>query len=206
MAGLAALAAILVGLGCALTVAAPDRRLAVLGVALALVAAPVVALHRPDLLSLAFRETAALTGTYLLWVVTRGRPGEPWPGPPTFAAAFVVLAFAGTLVLVPALGPERGPGPGLAAAAAAVIAWLALTFGTRAVLPAGLGSVLLLLAATLALTGLTGMGAPLDHAIIGAALLAVTTAAVFLAASEARSAGTLALPAASEAEPAGEAP
>ena len=186
MAGLAVVAGLMVCVGCAVAAGAPDRRMAVLGVTLALVAAPLVSLQQPDLLSLAFRETAALTGAYLLWVVTRDTAAVPWSGLPTFAAAFVVLAFLGGLALAPTLGPERGPGAALAASAAAAIAALGLTVGSRAVLAAGLGAILIVLAAALAATGLAGMGAPLDHAITGAALLAVTTAAGFLGGSDAR--------------------
>jgi hypothetical protein len=180
VAWLAGLAALVVAAGCMLAVVAPDRRFSVLGLTVALVAAPLVAVQRPDLLSLAFRETAALTGAYLLWVVSRDRPAETGGTLPAFAGVFVALAFAGGLALAPALGDERGAAVGLAAASAAAMAALALTLGTRMVLSNGLGAILLVLAASLAVTGLTSTGGPLDHAITGAALLAVTTAAAFL--------------------------
>src|SRR3989304_813774 len=50
--------------------AARDRGMGILGVTVALVAAPLVSHQIPELLPLAFREVAVLTGAYLLWIAT----------------------------------------------------------------------------------------------------------------------------------------
>jgi hypothetical protein len=178
---LAIIGAVVVCGGGALAAATADRRLAVLGLTVAIVAAPLIGTRAPDLLSLAFREVAALTGAYLLWISGgRGRPTEHREDGPLFPAIFVVLAFVGTLILAPALGPDRGPIVGLAAAAAAAMAALALTVRATDLLAGGLGTIMLLLAASLATTGLAGTNGPLEHAVTGAALLAVSAAAAFV--------------------------
>lgn len=181
---LAVLGALVVCGGGALAAATADRRLAMLGLTVALVAAPLIGTRAPDLLSLAFREVAALTGTYLLWISSgRGRPSEHREDGPLFPAIFVVLAFVGTLILAPALGP-RGPIVGLAAAAAAAMAALSLSVRAADLLAGGLSAIMLLLAASLATTGLAGTNGPLEHAVTGAALLAVTAAAAFVGSGE----------------------
>ena len=186
MPGLAELAAVIVCAGSALAAVNRNRFFAVLGVAVALVAAPLVGSSAPDLLSLAFREVAVLTGTYLLWISTTRATAERTADDqrPIFPAVVVVVAFLGVVVLAPALGAERGPLAGLAAAAAAGIAALALGMGGRDLLAGGLSAILLVLAASLAVAGLAGVNGPLEHAVIGAALLAVTTAAAFLGGGE----------------------
>ena len=160
--------------------------MALLGVSVALVTAPLVGSRAPDLLSLAFREVAVLTGAYLLWIATgRDEATDVRGDSPVMGGPFVVLAFVSALALTPALGPDRGPVVGLASAAATGMAALALGVGATQHLSGGLSAIMLLLAASLAVTGLAGAGGPLDHAVIGAALLAVTTAAAFLGSAEA---------------------
>jgi hypothetical protein len=197
--GLAGFAALVVLIGCVVAVTAADRRFAILGVTLALVAAPLVGVGVRDLLSLAFREVAVLTGSYLLWVASR-HVTEWRDGPlPVFGGVFVVLGFIGAVLLAPALGPDRGSTPGLAGAVAAAIAALALGAGQRHVLAGGLSAILLTLAAALGFRGLTGTTGGLDNVVIGATLLAVTTAAAFLGSAEPRTSG--AEPRTSGAEP-----
>jgi hypothetical protein len=184
--GLAGFAALVVLVGCVVAVTAADRRFAILGVSAALVAAPLVGVQVRDLLSLAFREVAVLTGFYLLWVASR-HVTEWRDGPlPVFGGVFVVLAFVAAVLLAPALGPDRGSTPGLAGAVAATIAAVALGSGQRHVLAGGLSAILLTLAAALAYRGLTGSTGGLDNVVIGATLLAVTTAAAFLGSAEPR--------------------
>ena len=182
---LAGFGAVVVCGGGALAVATADRRVAILGLTAALVAAPLIGTLEPDLLSLAFREVAALTGTYLLWISSgRAQPSEPREDGPVFPAIFVIVAFVGALILAPALGPHRGPVAGLAAAAAAGMAALALSVRATDLLAGGLSAIVLLLAASLAATGLAGTSGPLDDAVTGAALLAVSGAAAFLGSSQ----------------------
>lgn len=186
MGWLAWIAAIFVGAGSALAVWSTDRRFSILGVSVALVAAPLTGNQPPDLLALAFREVAVLTGSYLLWIATRhGVPGAGIAAPP-FAPLFVGLAFMGAVALSPSLGPDRGSGAALAAAAASGVAALALGIEAPTVLSGGLGAIMLLLSASLAVAGLSAAEGRLDHAVIGAALLAVTTAAAFLGSHEPR--------------------
>ena len=181
MPGLAELAAVVVCGGSVLAAAAKHGRMAVLGVTIALVAAPLVSQQVPAPLALAFREIAVLTGAYLLWVVTRRHDAADGRHDPAVAGAlFVLLAFVAALALAPALGPDRGPVVALAAAAAAGMAALAIGISSVPPLAGGLSAVWLLLAASLAVSGLAGAGGPLDDAIIGLALLAVTVAAAFL--------------------------
>ena len=177
---LAVLGAVVVCGGAALSVATADRRVAILGLTAATVAAPLIGTRAPDLLSLSFREVAALTGAYLLYVSSRRGPSDHGQDGPLFPAIFVVVAFVGTLILAPALGPHRGPIVGLAAAAASAMAALALTVRATDLLGGGLGAIALILAASLATTGLAGINGPLEHAVTGAALLAVTAAAALV--------------------------
>jgi hypothetical protein len=60
------------------------------------------------------------------------------------------------------------------------MAALSLGVGAPSALSGGLSAILLVLGAALATAGLTGAPASLEHAVIGAALLAVTTAAALL--------------------------
>ena len=193
MDALAGLAAVLVCGGCALSASATDRRLAVLGVAVALLVAPLVASPWPSVLPLAFREVAVITGCYLLWLAARGNEavGMPHDGR-TFLAVFVIVAFVAGAALAPALGPDRGPAGAIASASAAAIAALALGIAAPHRLAGGLSAILLVLSASLAVVGLTGPPGPLDHAVVGAALLAVTAAAALVA--TAGPAGTPAAP------------
>jgi len=185
MPGLAELAALVVCAGSILAAAARDRGMGILGVTVALVAAPLVSHQIPELLPLAFREVAVLTGAYLLWIATGRDQATELRGDSAVAGGpFVLLGFVTALVLAPALGPDRGPLVGLAGAAAAGMAALALGIGATGLLAGGLGAIMLLLAASLAVTGLAGASGPLDHVVIGLALLAVTAATAFLGSPE----------------------
>jgi len=188
--GLAGFAALVVCVGCVVAATAADRRFAILGVSIALVAAPLIDVQVRDLLSLAFREVAVITGSYLLWVASRHI--TTWhDGPlPLFVGVFVVLGFVVALLLAASLGPDRGSVPGLAGAVTATIAAIALGVGQRHVLAGGLSAILLTLAAALAFRGLSGSTGGLEHVVIGATLLAVTTAAAFLGSAEPRGSST----------------
>lgn len=181
---LADVAAIVVFVACAVTATAHDRRFAILGLAVALLAAPLVAVPWPGFLPLAFRLVAALTGTYLLWVAAtrRGESRDVATGAGVHAAAFVAAAFVGVALLAPGLGPERGSPIALASAAGAGVAALSLGVAAPSALAGGLSAILLVLSASLATAGLIGAPASLEHAVVGAALLAVTTAAALLGA------------------------
>jgi hypothetical protein len=188
--GLAGFAALVVCAGCVVAVTAAERRFAILGVTIALVAAPLIGVQVRDLLSLAFREVAVITGSYLLWAASRHV--VTWrDGPlPVFVGVFVVLGFVAALLLAGSLGPDRGSTPGLAGAVAATIAAIALGAGQRHALAGGLSAILLTLAAALAFRGLSGSGGGLDQIVIGATLLAVTTAAAFIGSAEPRAGPT----------------
>src|SRR5690606_39064001 len=58
--------------GAVVAVSAREGRVAVLGLVLALVVSPLVALPVPDVLSLAIRMVAGVLAAYLLWAVLRG--------------------------------------------------------------------------------------------------------------------------------------
>lgn len=183
--GLAEVASIAICTGAVLAAGAGDRRFAVLGLTVALLAAPLVATPWPAPLPLAFREVAVLIGTYLLWVAARRESTHALQAETrVVAAVFVVAAFVAAVALAPSLGPGRGPAGAFASAAAAAIAGLALGAGASHALAPGLSAVFLLLSASLAFAALTGAAGPLEHAVIGAALLAVTAAAALVPSGE----------------------
>jgi hypothetical protein len=119
--------AVIAALGAALAVTARVPRLAVLGLVVALAAAPFVADPSPSVIAIAARVVAAVLAGYACWAALRGArsttEGSPlgWPG--VMAIVVVVLAAgwlaAGQLGAALAAGGTEGPGTGSAGVALA---------------------------------------------------------------------------------------
>lgn len=187
---LAAVALVVVA-GTVVAVAGRDARIAILGLAMVLIGSPVIADPLPAPLGLAARFVGAILSAYLLWIVARDRgrargPGDPtsgsrigWPAETLVAAAALVTGYAAHGLGAPPLGSALASAAGFAVAALAVPA--AMT-GTD-VFRVGIGSLLLLDAASLVRTGLGGTPDQLEQLITSGALVVVTAAMATLASS-----------------------
>lgn len=176
------------------TVAAHDARSTVLGLAVVLIGTPVMAEPVPAAAGLAARTVAAILAAYLLWVVTRdrpgtGRPGVPgastegsrigWPADALVAAAAFVVGFAAHGLGAPALGPSLASATGFALAAVGLSA--ALT--GRDVLRLGLGSLLLIDAGLIVRSALGGTPGDLEQLITAGAIVVLAGTLAALAAT-----------------------
>jgi hypothetical protein len=171
----------LVALGTMLVLSARDGRAVVFGLTLVLLVVPLAVEPPPALLTLAFREIAALLAGYVLWVgVRRAREAIiPMPLGGTTEAVFVGLAFALGL-LVPDSGPGPAGAPSLAAAlAAGGGALMLLAFGPG-MLRLCAGAVLFLIAAVLGSAWLTGALTDAAQVSAAAALLAASVASAWI--------------------------
>jgi hypothetical protein len=176
------------------TVGAHDARSTVLGLAVVLIATPVMAEPVPAAAGLAARFVAAILAAYLLWIVTRdrprtGRPGLPgastegsrigWPADVLVGAAAFVVGFAAHGLGAPALGPSLASATGFAVAAVGLSA--ALT--GRDVLRLGLGSLLLVDAGLIVRSALGGTPGDLEQLITAGAIVVLTGTLAALAAT-----------------------
>jgi hypothetical protein len=145
-----------------------DGRAVVFALTLTLLVAPLAVEPPPAIITLAFREVAALVSGYVLWIGVRGSRDAltPMPLGGLIEATFVGLAFALGLLV-----PDSGPGP---AGSAALAAAIATGFGALNLLAYGpgmlrlcAGGLLFVLSATLGTAWLAGHLT--DAAQIGAA-------------------------------------
>ncbi len=182
--------------GAVVAVAARDVRISVLGLAVVLVASPVLADPVAPPLGLAARFVGAILAAYLLWIVARDRPaaGQPsassrgsrigWPAEMLIAASAMVVGYAAHGLGAPAAGPALGSAAGFAVAALAVVPVLT----GRDVVRVGQGS-LLLVSAGLVVRAALG-GAPGDfEQLVTAAMLVVVVGVLAALASDARADG-----------------
>ena len=115
----------LVAIGAAVGTGARDARIASLGLAVMLAAAPFVANPLPGPLPLAFGVVAGILAGFLVFVAARRVPnhaGPPLGLPATLgaAAAGFAVGISATAVALPRLGPDAALAAGLAACAVAV--------------------------------------------------------------------------------------
>jgi hypothetical protein len=174
------LAAAGVTIGTILVLRSPDGRVVSLGLALALVLAPLTSEPLPGILSLAYRIVAALLSAYLVWLAVRTT--TPYVGTPrlggTAEAVFVAAAFLlGLMLGVQDRDPAVASLAGGLACGAGALAMLA--FG-RDPLRIGCGAVLGLLAASLGQSWLTGTAADLGQLAFASAILAAAAATAWL--------------------------
>ncbi len=165
--------ALAVIVGAIVAASARDARTAVLGLGVALIAAPVIADPISATTGIAARIVAAVLAIYLLWIAVRdgdadtGGSSIGWIAEAALAAAAAVVGFDQHGLGAAGLGPAEAQAAGFALAALAVGP---LATG-RDVLRIGIGLLLLMQGALLVAVGLDGT--PTALAQIVTALLVV---------------------------------
>ncbi len=203
--GLAALAVAVVA-GGIIAVSTRESRVAVLGLTLCAVTAPLIGDPLPELLPLAVRVIAAMLAGYLLWIAVRQNPPTRgsrlgWPVESLVAVAAGIAGFGAIRFVtggddpgdLPALLVERGPREALAAGTALAVTAAAPILVGRDVLRLGIGLSLGVLAAQLLRVGLAGNPSSLEHIVTAGLTVAVAAAVATLAAQALRSTGGLEL-------------
>jgi hypothetical protein len=182
--------------GAVVAISTSDPRATILGLAVVLLASPVVAEPVPAPLGLAARIVGAVLGAYLLWIVTRDRPRHGtagaategsrigWPAEILVGIAALVVGYAAHGLGAPALGPALGSAAGFAVAALALTA----TLTGRDVLRVGLGCLLLIDAGLLVRSALGGTPADFEQ-LISAAMVVVVAGTIATLAAGARDDG-----------------
>lgn len=198
---LLAAAAVVVVAGGVIAVSSRESRQAILGLTLAAVAAPLVAVPLPDTLPLAARLVGAILGGFLLWVAVRGQPATRgsrlgWPVEALLAAAAAVAGFGAIGIVAPGpaadvfVGAERAviaPREALAAGFATGALAIGPIFAGRDVLRLGTGLVLAVLAAQLVRVGLAGSPSGLEQIVTAGLTVVVAGTSATLAANAVRS-------------------
>lgn len=188
---LAALAVAVVACG-VIAVSAREARVAVLGLVLCAVMAPLIGTALPGPLVLAARLVAAILAGYLLWIAVRRQPVTRgsllgWPVEALAAAAAAVAGFGAAGFAGPAGGPRE------AEAVAFALGYLALgpLIVGRDVLRLGIGLVLVVLAAAVGRVALAGSPSELEQLVLSAVIVAVAGAAAAIAIQTVRASGGL---------------
>jgi hypothetical protein len=188
-AALAAAGALVSTGAAALTLAARGPRVAILGLAAALVVSPLALAPLPQALPLTFWLVASLLAAFLL-LRSIGDPAEPLAPLPLGGrpeAAFVIAVLVLGWAASPVAGAGRGASTALAAGLATCVAALPLVGFARDPLRMGIGTILLLDGAGLVAAGLGGTP--------GGAQIMALALAVLAAAAAAREAITATVPA-----------
>ena len=203
--GLAVLAVAVVA-GGIIAVSSRESRVAVMGLTLAAVTAPLIGDPLPDPLPLAARVVAALLAGYLLWIALRTDPPTRgsrlgWPVEALIAAAAGAAGYGAIRIVTGGGGLGDGSGTGALLelgpreALAAGTALGALALGPvligRDVLRLGIGLSLGVLAAQLVRLGLAGPPSALEHVVTAGLSVAISAAVATLAAQAIRSGGGL---------------
>lgn len=183
--------------GAVVVVASRDPRTVLLGLAVTLVATPLVADPLATPLGLAARLVGAILAVYLLWVVARDRPEAGtlpsptggsrigWPAEVLLAAGAAVVGYAAHGLGAPADGPAVASAAGFAVAALA----MAPVVTGRDVVRVGTGLLLLIDAALLVRGALGGTPGDIEQ-LVTAGMLIVLAGAVAALAANARSDGS----------------
>jgi hypothetical protein len=183
--------ALAVVIGAVIAGSARSARVAILGLVVTMVGAPLLADPLAAPLGLAARLVAAILAGYLLWVAARGpdsRTGGSsvgWPTDAFVAAAAAVVGYGSHGLGAPAGGPAIAQAAGFALAALAVLP----VVNGRDIMRVGLGLSLLLSGAFLVRTGLGGTPDQLEQ-LLTAGLVATVGGAVAILALAARTDGT----------------
>lgn len=188
--------AAILGVGAVMAASAREGRVAVLGLAIVLMAAPLVADPLPSVTVLAIRLTGSVLAAYLIHAALRSEPSTlgthlGWPVQLLVAIAAGVIGFGiageAPLGLVsPAIGTDPTTGPaivssstslavrlGVAAATATIVLAIEPIVAVRDVLRLGIGMLLALTGLTVFREALVGPADGLEQIVI-----AVTTAAI----------------------------
>jgi hypothetical protein len=177
----AAVVAVVGGVAC---VGAREARLALAGLAVALLVSPFIADPQPEPIALAARVVAAVLAAYLPWIVVRDPAASTrgsllgWAVDALVAAAAFVVGFGAAGLGAAAVGPAEAQGAGFALVALSVAP---LAFG-RDVFRLGSGAVLLVVGALLIRVGLAGTPASLEELVSAVLLVGMCGAIAFLAA------------------------
>jgi hypothetical protein len=183
---LAALAVAVVA-GGIVAVSAREARVAILGLTICGVTAPLLADPPPAPLPLAGRLLAAILAGYLLWISTRERPltrgsRVGWPAEALLAAAAAVAGLGAAGFAGPAGGPPE------AEAAAFALGALAVGPILRAsdIFRLAIGLLLAVLGAGVGRVALAGTAVPLDQLVIAGLTIVLAAAVGTIARNEAR--------------------
>jgi len=199
--------AAILGIGAVVAASAREGRVAVLGLAVAMVAAPLVADPLPAVTVLAIRLTGSVLAAYLIHAALRSEPSTlgthlGWPVQLLVAIAAGIIGFgiAGEAALgfvglgpgVPAGGSPAAPGAatlalyaGVAAGTATIVLAVEPIVAARDGLRLGIGLLLALTGLTVFREALIGPTDGLEHILIAATTAAVAagTAVVCLGAA-----------------------
>jgi hypothetical protein len=184
--GLAALAVAVVGCG-VIAVSAHESRVAVLGLVLCAVIAPLIGTELPTPLVLSARLVAAILSGYVLWIAVRHQPATRgsrigWPAEALAAAAAAVAGYGAAGFIGPAAGPRE------AEAVAFALGYLALgpLLVERDVLRLAIGLVVIVLAGSMARLAVQGTSSQLEQLVLSGVTVAVAGAAATIAAHTVR--------------------
>ena len=167
--------------GAVVAVAAREGRVTVLGLALALIAAPLVVAPPPAVLPLAGRLVAAILAAYLLWIAVRPAPAHArthgsrlgWPVESLIAGAAAAVGFG--IGGSGAGGVPEAMAVGLALTAVAIPPLVRLD-----ALQIGVGAMLLVTAVEVLRVGIAGTPSPLEHVVASGLLVAVAAGVAML--------------------------
>jgi hypothetical protein len=185
-----ALTTVAVVAGAVVAISSRDPRGTILGLAVVLIASPIVAEPVPAPLGLAARFVGAILAADLLWIVTRDRPRTAatsaltegsrigWPAEALTGIAALVVGYAAHGLGAPATGPA------LASAAGFAVAALGLTpaLTGRDVIRVGLGCLLLIDAGLLVRGALGGTPGDFEQLITSATVVVLAGTLAALAA------------------------
>jgi hypothetical protein len=173
-------------IGAVLAVTARDSRLVILGLLMAMVAAPFASSSEPTALALTFRVLGAALAAYLLWASIRDRSIEsegsavdPVSELMVAAAAFAVGWFVAPVK--PVTGPVAAQAAGFALIALAIV-----PLAGRNVLRVGAGIFLLLLGVSMLLDAWIGAGSSLRQVVVTVLLVGTLGATSLLVSPVAR--------------------
>jgi len=176
--------AVTVVAGAIVAVSSREARIALLGLAISLVTAPLLADPRPDPLPLAARVVAAILAVELVWITIRSTTTRTrgslvgWPVEALAAAAAFVVGFGTSSALVGA-APAADEGSIaliLGGGAALLVLGITPTFVPRDVLRLGIGATLLLTGATIVRAGVDGTPSPLEQLVTAGLTVALGVA------------------------------
>ena len=212
--GIVAAAAVL-AIGAIVAISAREGRVAVLGLALALVAAPLVSEPLPAITSLAIRLTGAVLAAYLILAVLRTDATTTlgthlgWPVQILQAVAAAIIGYgiaSQTALGAVGLGtPVGGTGGGadggaetivslgVAAGAAVLVVAIEPIVAARDGLRLGIGLLLALTGVTVMRTALLGSVGGIEHIVVAATIASIAAATAVICLGAAASGGSLSL-------------
>ena len=169
--------------GAVVAVSTRDARTAVLGLAITMIGAPVIADPIAATSGLAARVVAAVLAVFLLWVAVREGDAQTggsrlgWAAEAAVAAAAAIVGYGTHGLGALGLGPAIAQAAGFALAALAVIPLLT----GRDILRIGIGLLLLMQGALLVRVGLDGTPSTLEQLVTAGLIVGLGGAVAVLA-------------------------